>query len=180
MIWENGSNFSEIEIKQHMFFVVIAHLFISGPLSLSLSYLGGLLINLSLKNIFLILYTIISDIPSLFSLFFFWYFCHNYLQAHNFIMTPHHFFCYIHPAGKLIWTYSLVLQVVHNVTAECVLGQHVSLLPLLGLACFDLHFHCHLLNQPDIYNYVYISHLLKKNNIISFNIFLKEIWDFFF
>lgn len=79
MIWENGSNFSEIEIKQHMFFVVIAHLFISGPLSLSLSYLGGLLINLSLKNIFLILYTIISDIPSLFSLFFFWYFCHNYL-----------------------------------------------------------------------------------------------------
>lgn len=95
-------------------------------------------------------------------------------------MTPHHFFCYIHPAGKLIWTYSLVLQVVHNVTAECVLGQHVSLLPLLGLACFDLHFHCHLLNQPDIYNYVYISHLLKKNNIISFNIFLKEIWDFFF
>lgn len=81
MIWENGSNFSEIEIKQHMFFVVIAHSFISGPFSLSLSYLEGLLINLSLKNIFLILYLIISDIPPIFSFFFFffWYFSHNYL-----------------------------------------------------------------------------------------------------
>lgn len=130
MFWDNGSNFSAIEILISILAQGFLNIFVSGLFSLSVSYLEGLPISLSEQIL-----DIFSDCL-----------CYSYYFLVDFsgisvtilyrctILLRYNlnFYC-IHPVGKLIWTHSSDLQVAHD-TMEHVLSQWVKFLPCFAFS----------------------------------------------